>query len=98
MAEASNTNVVGWDDWYTIVPHGKEWTVCPDGKWEQTGDTCRKYHGSWIEWLNGGCKKTPKKGDGKESKCDGKKGKGGKECGFKINLKGTGCIKDGEKK
>ena len=51
MAATSNSKVKGWDDWYAIKPHGKEWTAYPNGDFEQTGDTHRQFKGSWTEWF-----------------------------------------------
>ena len=53
MSRHLGTDVKAWDDWYAIYPHGKEWTAHPDGTYKETGDTCRKYNGSYIEWCNG---------------------------------------------
>ena len=94
MSAVAPSRVIGWNDWYAIVPHGKEFTSFPDGTYRETGDTFRRWDGSWLQWLPGGGRK-PKPGDGKVSKYDGKKGKGGKECGFKCNPKGTKGLKDG---
>jgi RHS repeat-associated protein len=54
ISNALGTKVVGWNDTYAVVPHGLEFTACPDGRYEQTGDTCMKYTGSYFEWANGG--------------------------------------------
>gem|GEM_PF-3291269 len=97
MAETLGTNVIAWDDWYAVVPHGKEFTGCPDGTFDETGDTCREFEGSWVQWLNGGGSK-PKTGNGKPSDKNGKTGKGGKEGCCKVNQKGCCGLKDGQGK
>ena len=97
LATTLGMKVVGWDDWYAIVPHGKEWTAWPDGTLEQTGDTKKVYEGSYIQAANNlssGRVRLPKAGDGKPDKDSGKKGKGGKEDGKKISNKGTSGLKD----
>jgi RHS repeat-associated protein len=100
MAAAANTDVIGWDDWYAVVPHGKEFTAHPNGGYEQTGDTHRKWDGSWLQWLGGYRRENSNQKKGKESGWDGKKGKGGKgkegkKYGVKSNRKGSKGIKDG---
>lgn len=44
LAVELETEVVGWDDWYAVVPHGKEYTATPDGNITQTGDTGLTYY------------------------------------------------------
>ena len=47
MASVSKTKVRAWDDWYRVVPYGKEFTAYPDKPTiEQTGDTGRTYEGT----------------------------------------------------
>jgi hypothetical protein len=38
FSEKLNSAVIAWDDWYAVVPHGKEYTASPDGNVFQTGD------------------------------------------------------------
>jgi hypothetical protein len=51
MATIMKTRVKAWDDWYAIVPHGKEFTGYPDGTWTQTSDTKRAFGGSILSWF-----------------------------------------------
>ncbi len=53
ISKALGVKVVGWTDTYAVEPHGEEFTACPDGSYNKTGDTCRKYRGSYYEWANG---------------------------------------------
>jgi hypothetical protein len=97
FAKFMGTEVLAWDDWYAVVPHGKEYTGRPDGTCPQTGDTKRRYAGSWLAWFAGNGN-LPKPGDGKPDNEAGKKGKGGKEDGLKVNPKGSSGLKDNLKK
>jgi hypothetical protein len=48
FADEVGMSVKGWDDWYAIVPHGKEWTAEPGKDAINTGDTGRKYKSETV--------------------------------------------------
>jgi hypothetical protein len=60
MARIMGTKVKAWDDWYAIVPHGKEFTGYPDGTWKQTGDTKRVFRWGLLSWFSLGAKSLKK--------------------------------------
>jgi len=41
LAKTINAKVIAWDDFYEVIPMGKEYTATPDGKVTQSGDTGR---------------------------------------------------------
>ena len=53
LSSILGTGVIGWDDTYAIIPHGREFTGFPDGTCRQTGDTLRRYSGSAIQYFSG---------------------------------------------
>jgi len=51
IAKITNRRVIGWDDWYAVVPHGRQYEALPNGAINEIGNTGREYEGSTLEAL-----------------------------------------------